>query len=310
MNSLQKYKKTKVQKEPGIFRNLSILKKFNLVNSKEILNKTSFLKTQLLSSRYMGLRVNPHLHLTSKQLKLSSRARLNKDARDNNQTVLFPSGSEIKVTKAVKVFSFGDAFDIELPSWIPFLGRKSYRVQGEGTSLDELGRPENKFQVVSASVIDDKLEGADIVSYDPVGKSTKFKDCKFKIGDRLEPNPLYFSCNRFTMDYVDLHRFEGDYSYKAACPDELTPPFTIRDIALGFYSQKSPLKEFIPVSPTSPRRILKKAAPHYLLEGPIVDSYTIRNGKHELVPYPVYFPRDLIEERFVLWNPNNQRQAA
>ena len=254
----------------------------------------------------MGFKIFSHASTPKQPLQVASRAKLTRNVVDSDQAVQFPAFGQVKATGEIRILSLGDAGEIQLPSWLPFIGTRCLRVQGEGTELDCLGRPVNVYQVDSAIVPQDSLRDTQVEKVDPLGKSTKVGPCKFRIGDRLEPNPKYFAMNRFTIDFVDLPRFfadsfgQDDYSYKAACPDELTPPFRILDIQYG----KN--KDFIP---NCPDKIQNKKNWFYLIEGPIVDSYS-KEGEPETVQYPVWFPKDLIEERFVLWQQGIKRQAA
>ena len=253
----------------------------------------------------MAKRINP--------LKVGTRVRIQRDIQGTHQTVQVPNGSQVKVTSTVNILSLGDVGEIEIPRWIPFVGTKCVRVQGEATAVDCLGRPQNIFQVHSTEVGTQELQDAEIVKLDKAQPSPRKRGYTFKKGDRLSANKDLFNF-KFDYRYLDIPRYEGDESFALEYPQDESIPFTVGGFNVGYYENGL----FIPKSDLSVADRLKlanqrkKLERHYLVQGSFIDKWTYdrETDEAETQERAIWIPAKTVEQRFALWQANNNRQVA
>lgn len=236
-------------------------------------------------------------------LRPGARVRLNNDASGNNETIQFPGQSEVKITSQKRTVSLGDAGEIEVPACIPFVGKRCFTVQGEGTKQDELGRSNGIHQVHSAVIGSEELDGSFIVKIDPLQAKTSKKGHRFKTGDRIAPNKNFYSM-QFTYQLLDIPRYFDDESFSVEYPEDDKLPFTVIGFAEGLYEDGL----FIPrecVSLLSKLNSSKKIEQYYIIEGPFVDNWTYNEGNYEVTDRKMIVQKKQIEDRFLPWIPQS-----
>ena len=246
-------------------------------------------------------------------LQIGTRAIVKRNTRSTDQTVQIPNGTEIKVTGASKIVTLGNALSVELPRWVPCIGTKYFRVQSGAEALDELGRSNTVEQVRTAEVEADKLHDVEVTRQDSLEPSPKQRGFKFQKGWRLSPNKDFFNF-RFDYRYLDIPRYGDDESFALEYPTDKSIPFTVSGFNVGYYENGL----FIPRSDLGPIDRLKlanqrkKLEGHYLVQGPFVDKWTYDKDtdKAEVNERAIFIPREIVEQRFTLWQAHNNRQAA